>query len=376
MSSLTKMSSIAFCLYILHAGISATETYGQLADTPWPMFRHDAQHTGRSPFKGPQKLKKKWSINLGASAYSLPAIGIDGTIYVGTNMGKLYAVNPDGTFKWSFTTGLGILLSSSAIGIDGTIYVASLGGNLYALNPDGTLKWSYVFEAGIYSSPAIGAEGTIYMGAAFGRIHAINSDGTRKWVFTANDSLLRHASSPAIGKDGSYPAIDSDGKIYWGTDSGRLYTINSDGMLIDSVRISPPFLDPPIIGSDKTIYVITQLANQALHAIGDDSTVPVELASEIDSPSNYLLAQNYPNPFNPETEIRFQLPKASHVVIKVFNTLGEEIQTLVDGRYEAGFHSIRWNGRDKNGNRVSNGVYLYQLQADHFSQVKKMSLLR
>ena len=89
-----------------------------------------------------------------------------------------------------------------------------------------------------------------------------------------------------------------------------------------------------------------------------------------------MLNQNYPNPFNPETEIRFQLPEITHVVLKIFNTLGQEIVMLADQQYEAGHHSVRWDGKDKNGNAVSSGIYFYQLQGGSFTQVKKMSLLR
>ncbi len=93
-------------------------------------------------------------------------------------------------------------------------------------------------------------------------------------------------------------------------------------------------------------------------------------------PERFALLQNHPNPFNPETEIRFQLPEASHVVVRIFNTLGQEIRTLTDAQYVAGYHSVRWDGKDNHGNPVSSGVYLYQLRAGTFSQVKKMSLLR
>lgn len=105
-------------------------------------------------------------------------------------------------------------------------------------------------------------------------------------------------------------------------------------------------------------------------------------------PKSFALQQNYPNPFlseakspangggNPETEIRFQLPEASHVVVKVFNTIGEEIRTLVDAPYQAGYHQVHWDGKNKNGNPVSSGVYLYQFHAGSFSQVRKMSLLQ
>lgn len=93
-------------------------------------------------------------------------------------------------------------------------------------------------------------------------------------------------------------------------------------------------------------------------------------------PSAFELSQNYPNPFNPETVIHFSLPEPSSVEIAIFNMLGQKIQNLSNTRYEAGIHSISWNGKDQNGNFVSSGVYLYQLRAGSFLQVKKMTLLR
>jgi len=97
---------------------------------------------------------------------------------------------------------------------------------------------------------------------------------------------------------------------------------------------------------------------------------------DVTIPDGYALFQNHPNPFNPETEIRFQLPEASPVVVKIFNSLGEEIRTLANAQYEPGYHSVRWNGKDNNGNAVSSGIYFYQLRTANFSQFKQMSLLR
>lgn len=107
-----------------------------------------------------------------------------------------------------------------------------------------------------------------------------------------------------------------------------------------------------------------------------DKLVGGEVSGAGSLPESFALEQNYPNPFNPETEIRFQLPAADHVVIKIVNARGQEIRTLVNDQYEAGFHSVRWDGKDKNGTPVSSGVYLYQLQAGAFSKVMKMSLVR
>lgn len=93
-------------------------------------------------------------------------------------------------------------------------------------------------------------------------------------------------------------------------------------------------------------------------------------------PTVYGLFQNYPNPFNPEAEIRFQVPKASHVILKVYNLIGQDVRTLIDHNYSAGSHSVRWDGRDNQGRAVASGVYLYRMQAGGFTEVKKMNLLR
>jgi alpha-amylase len=120
----------------------------------------------------------------------------------------------------------------------------------------------------------------------------------------------------------------------------------------------------------------------------NDGEKPSIASAQPQTPEHFALEQNYPNPFlsgakspalsggNPETEIRFQLPEASHVVVKIFNTLGKEIRTLVNASYQPGYHNVRWDGKDENGNPVASGVYFYQLQAGNFSQMKKMSLLR
>ncbi len=99
-------------------------------------------------------------------------------------------------------------------------------------------------------------------------------------------------------------------------------------------------------------------------------------SNEVSLPSNFNLEQNYPNPFNPATEIRFQLPEASHIVLKIFNILGEEIRTLADEVYEVGNQSVRWNGKDSHGNPVPSGVYLYHFKAGSNIQLKKMTLIR
>ncbi len=93
-------------------------------------------------------------------------------------------------------------------------------------------------------------------------------------------------------------------------------------------------------------------------------------------PSKFEVMQNYPNPFNPTTTIKYQLPKATHVTITVFNILGREIATLVSGNVEAGYHSVVWNGKDNAGYNVNSGVYFYRVATSSNVVVKKMLLLK
>ena len=186
--------------------------FSSLANAPWPMFRHDVQHTGRSTYAGPQAPQLEWNYKIGGSVHSSPAIGADGTIYVGSSDGNLYAINPTGSLKWSYTTGGYIIYSSPAIGADGTIYVGSDDG-LYAINPTGSLKWSYITRGSVHSSPAIGADGTIYVGSSDHHLYAINPTGSLKWSYTMGGFIYH---SPTIGADGT---------IYLSSDDGNLYAI-------------------------------------------------------------------------------------------------------------------------------------------------------
>ena len=93
-------------------------------------------------------------------------------------------------------------------------------------------------------------------------------------------------------------------------------------------------------------------------------------------PTNFSLYQNYPNPFNPTTEIRFTIPALTHVSLKIFNLMGQEIATLMDAQKTAGTHAISWDGKNRDGHAVSSGVYIYRLKTDNFNKAMKMLLIR
>lgn len=215
---------------------------GGLANSDWPKFYGNLNNTCLSNYTGPQTNTTLWTFNTNSSiSYISPVISADGTIYLaGGADKKLYAINPDGTLKWSYSTLGGVY--TPAIGTDRTIYFGTGSGQIYALNPDGTLKWNYT-AGGISRSITIGYDGTIYAGCSNGKMYALNPNGTLKWQYT-------------IGKSINYcPTLGEDGTIYFGgTDDYHLYAVNPDGTLKWSYAgcIAGGSAS---IGSDGTIYV-------------------------------------------------------------------------------------------------------------------------
>ena len=97
----------------------------------------------------------------------------------------------------------------------------------------------------------------------------------------------------------------------------------------------------------------------------------VAVRDEDELPKQYVLSQNYPNPFNPSTTIHFELPRAAHVILKVYNILGEEVVTLIDEEKTAGKYDVKFDGM-----RFSSGVYVYRLTSGDFVSTKKLILIK
>lgn len=104
---------------------------------------------------------------------------------------------------------------------------------------------------------------------------------------------------------------------------------------------------------------------------GKFSYLPEAEVSISAMPAVYALEQNYPNPFNPETQIGYSLPLSGFTTLKIYDALGREIETLVNGTKEAGNYTLQWNGAAR-----SSGIYYYRLHSGTFTSVKKLLLLK
>ena len=126
------------------------------------------------------------------------------------------------------------------------------------------------------------------------------------------------------------------------------------------------------LGGFETAIVFPFIASAKVLEYNPDNDPPTAIEEwDTNLPGAFSLHQNYPNPFNPATTIEFDLPKTSEVSLKVFNTLGEEVATLVSDRLSAGSYSYEWDA-----GKLASGVYLYRLEADGFVQTRKMILMK
>jgi hypothetical protein len=116
----------------------------------------------------------------------------------------------------------------------------------------------------------------------------------------------------------------------------------------------------------RVIECARLLDNPAMSAKGHGPMIPTQ----------YALYQNYPNPFNPNTEIRFDVPEAVRVEMKVFNILGQEVAKLIDEVRPAGAYRLTWDSRTTSGASVASGLYIYRIKAGNFVDAKKMMLVR
>jgi hypothetical protein len=128
-------------------------------------------------------------------------------------------------------------------------------------------------------------------------------------------------------------------------------------------------------GLYKQKYRQDLFANNTVHSYAD--AVLTSLLTSVQdeklsvAPLGYSLLQNYPNPFNPTTTIRYGMPERSHVMLSVFNTLGQMVAVLEDGERAAGYHEVKFDGKG-----LSSGVYFYRIQAGTYVETKKLLIVR
>ena len=204
-------------------------------------------------------------------------------------------------------------------------------------------------------------------------------------VFPINDwPVLTPIDNQSISVGESFELINLDQHVFDPDDPDSLIAwtwFGNNQLTIQRlpgrvIKLSP--IDTTWVGTEIIMFRATdpkglRVETTAVFTI----TVPTSMvdAGSTAVPDEYALSQNYPNPFNPQTSIRYDIKKATHVKLKIYNQLGHEVKTLVNDFQSAGSYNVVWDAHDNNGNRVSSGMYVYRIEAETFVRSKKMVLI-
>lgn len=256
--------------------------------------------------------------------------------------------------------------SSIAFGQDTSIYTDSLESP-WILNPSGLQISQHNTEqvyAGAYSFKVVipqWRQPSFHHGpwgapqhlepndySAFEFYIYVLGGSARIFVHASNDSVIDFPPS----NPSSYPAPES----VWTRISIPMSAFPFNGHLFDMLNFQEGS------AGGRTWYL------DEMRLVGRPSSVE-RLSNSV--PEAFALQQNFPNPFNPSTKIRFDLPHSSAVTLKVYNTLGEEVTTLVDEELGGGAYEVEWSPSN-----LASGVYVYQLRVSTGVRTKKMLLVR
>ena len=321
--------------------------------------------------------------------------------------GLTWALKPNSKFYFGSTKSYYFIYFLDAAkgyagGSSGIIQATTDGGETWTEGSVGTTATLY--DCQFFDS------NTGIISASSGRIYQ-TTDGGSNWTevhdfgtMTMRDIAIINSTTAVISASSGYVFKTTDAGANW-TQVVQLANVNSPGDDPDLYRVD--FVDANtgyICGEDGAIYKSTDAGDNWTQQVSpaglenwnyEAMAWPSKNVGFIGSQNGYIFAngltgienkpqtlrgyhlnQNYPNPFNPETNIGFNIPKSEKVTLVIYNTLGQVVRTANLGTLEAGYHQVKWNGRNDFGFQSPSGVYFYRLVAGDFSQIHKMVLMR
>jgi len=296
-------------------------------------------------------FSEKWSRSPGPL---VKAAGWDGTLYAASAVdNNLIRLDPNsGATLDSVQTPVNVLSGYISVGADSTIYVATgeLNGRYIALSPDlQILKWEIAVPYSYYSGPALAKDGVLVTVGAGTAITAYKTGQPLKPVADLHvDERRIVAGDVAHFHDQSSFTPDS-----WAWSFPGSSTLTSTDQ------------NPEITYSAPGVYDVSLVASNSLGSDSISKSCYIEVVPSTgvaehsaDVPDVVRLFQNYPNPFNPTTHFGFEISDFGFVSLKIYDLLGREVATLVNGMKAPGTYTVKW---DASG--FSSGVYVYRLRA-------------
>jgi ligand-binding sensor domain-containing protein len=247
--------------------------------------------------------------------------------------------------------------------VSGSNLFAGTYGGVFLSTNNGT-SWTAVNTGFRNTSvPAFAvSDSNLFAGTYGGGVFLSTNNGTT-WV---NSGLSDLDVIALVVHDSNLFAGTGYGGVFLSTNNGTSWT-DVDSGLMNAYVYSLAMNDSNLFAGTADGGVWRRPLSEMITAVEEDF---------FQAPFGFTLEQNYPNPFNPTTTIRYELSKSTQVILNIYDTLGQEVRTLVNERQTAGLKSVVWDGRDAAGQAVSSGVYIYRLQAGESVQTRKMSFVR
>jgi hypothetical protein len=316
---------------------------------------------------------------------AVDAFAVSGNnIFAGTDSGSVYR-STDGGKNWSVASNhvansawvSALAISSGTTGSANTRLFAGTDVGVF-LSTDSGATWR---GTGATGNPvwALVLHGTNLFAGIGGGVSLSTDDGTN-WK-TVNNGLSYRGLLHSFAVSGtSLFAGTWGGGVFYSPDSGSTWTATNDGILASDVMINALVVSSTSGGAgEMNIFAGTvsdPWSNFSVLNGGVYRRPLTEIVAGIAMPRNgapaiYRLEQNFPNPFNPTTTIRYALPVRSQVTLSVFNILGQQVATPVNGSQEAGIHDVQFDGGG-----LASGVYFYRIHAGDFVQTKRLLVIR
>ncbi|MDA3813455.1 MAG: S8 family serine peptidase [Candidatus Cloacimonetes bacterium] len=306
-----------------------------------------------------------WPYALGLGSANGPTISnidadTDPEVLIVTTPGTVFAIDNDGSLIWDIVLGAQVLtgLVTADFNNNGNNDICFIDqpGNIHLLDQAGNYLPNFPVDVGesVESTPVIvdmDANGTldIVFGDNAGYLHSIDITGAETNLFPINlGSAVKVA--PALG----YADDDGDIEI--------LVPNQTSYFLIDYKN------------SSGAVHWANFKRNPQRTGNALDPTSGIE--PEVVPVFTNDLGKNYPNPFNPDTNINFSIKEDGFVSLKVYNTRGQLVKTLISENMQEGVHFTTWNGKNNNNKSVSSGIYFYKMDSKGYSSIKKMILMK
>jgi len=309
-----------------------------------------------------------WRELLSAEVWSLAVIGTN--VFAGTTSGVLRSTNNG--LSWGAQSAP-FSSFSEVVTIGSILFAGTNEGGVFLSTNDGK-SWTAVnnglTNTGVLALAVSGT--TLFAGTAGGGVFRSTNNGT-SWA-AVNTGLPIDESDDsvdvtcfAVSGTNIFAATNTHGDwfegegVFLSTDNGTHWSAVNSGLS------SPDVVS--ITNSGTNLFAGTTAPGVWCRPLSEVITSVNPPTSEL--PREFLLRQNYPNPFNPSTTIRYELPHSSRVTLKVHNTLGQEVATLVNETKAAGMYTVEFDARS-----LASGVYFYKLQARDFISTKKMLVVK